>query len=150
MLRRIDALKQDHARLRALIGQCEDSTPDGLHAVLPRLQDALAPHVTAKEDLYDMAVLATRAAGDTTGLSLLNIFRTNLGVTSSAVLRFLRSPEPDAERLQQRLRSVTGALRSLLDTEEKVIFPLAARHAARGGASGSGLELRAPLGGMTK
>lgn len=149
MLRRIDALKEDHARLRTLIGQCEASTLDSLQAALLRLQDAMGPHVTAKEDLYDMAVLATRAAGDSTGLSLLNIFRTNLGVTSSAVLRFLRAPEPNPERLQQRLRSVTGALRSLLDTEEKVIFPLAARHAARREASGPVLGPWAPLGGTT-
>jgi hypothetical protein len=137
MLRRLDALKEDHTRLRALIGQCEASPPGGLQAALLRLQDAMGPHITAKEDLYDMAVLATRAAGDTTGLSLLNIFRTNLSVTSSAVQRFLRAPEPDPARLQQRLRSVTGALRSLLDTEEKVIFPLAARHAAHSGARGT-------------
>lgn len=150
MLRRIAALKEDHVRLRALIGECEASTPDGLQAALWRLQDSMGPHVTAKEDLYDMAVLATRAAGDTTGLSLLNIFRANLSVTASAVQRFLRAPEPDPVRLQQRLRSVTGALRSLLDTEEKVIFPLAARHAGRREASSAVLGLHAPLGGTAK
>lgn len=147
MLSRVNALKADHARLRELMSQCEAATPDTLRSVLGRLEEVLAAHVTAKEDLYDMAVLATRAAGDATGLSLLSIFRTNLSVTSSAVLGFLSTPEPRTERLQQRLRSVTGMLRSLLETEEKVIFPLCVRHAP---ALESRNAVNSPLGGATK
>lgn len=129
MLRRVETLREDHARLRELLARCEAASPGAPREAFRPLQEALGPHLQAKEDLYDMAQLAVRAAGDSTGLSLLGIFRTNLRVTSSAVLGFLRSPEPNPERLQQRLRGVTGALRSLLDTEEKVIFPLCLKHA---------------------
>jgi hypothetical protein len=150
MLRRVDAFKQDHARLRELLSQCEVAPPDALRDMLARLDAVFAPHLKAKETLYEMAVLATRSAGDLTGLSLLTIFRANLNVTSSAVLGFLRTPDPQPERLQQRLRSVTSALRSLLETEEKVIFPLCIKHAKVLGTSGSSTwpypELRSSMG----
>jgi hypothetical protein len=139
MLRRVDAFKEEHARLRELMSQCEAATPDTLQAALARLDAAFTPHLKAKENLYELAVLAIRSAGDLTGLSLLTIFRTNLNVTSSAVLGFLRTPDPRPERLQQRLRSVTSALRSLLETEEKVIFPLCVKHAKVLGANGAAM-----------
>lgn len=148
MLRRVDALKEDHARLRELLARCEAASPEGLRTALVQLQDALGAHLVVKESLYEAAVLATRAAGDVTGLSLLSIFRTNLNVTSGAVLGFLRTPDPQPERLQQRLRVVIGALRSLLDTEEKVVFPLCARHAAALNAAGSVAAWPSPESGL--
>jgi hypothetical protein len=135
MHRRVDVLKEEHGRLRVLLSECEHASASQLPPLLVRLGEALRPHLQAKEALYVAALPAVKSAGTPTELSLLGIFRTNLGVVASAVMGFLASPDPQPERLKQRLGSVTGALRTLLDTEEKVVFPLVVRH---GGSTGTG------------
>ncbi|NMO17187.1 hemerythrin domain-containing protein [Pyxidicoccus fallax] len=133
MLGRVDALKEEHGRLRALLGQCESAPALELSPLLAQLREQLRPHLQAKQSLYVQAVEAIQTSGTPTELSLLGIFRTNLSVVSGAVMGFLDAPDPHPERLRERLRTVVGALRSLLDTEEKVVFPLCTRYSKAAG-----------------
>lgn len=128
MLGPVDALKEQHGRLRSLLSLCESTPAPELPPLLARLRESLRPHLEAKQALYGQALQGVQAAGTPTELSLLGIFRTNLGVVSGAVMGFLEAPDPQPERLRERLRTVVGALRSLMDTEEKVVFPLCARY----------------------
>lgn len=128
MLGPVDALKEQHGRLHALLSQCESAPAPELPSLLAQLRESLRPHLEAKQALYVQALRAVQAAGNSTELSLLGIFRTNLGVVSGAVMGFLEAPDPHPERLRERLRTVVGALRSLMDTEEKVVFPLCTRY----------------------
>ena len=137
MLSRLDALREEHGLLRSLLGQCDSAPPSELPPLMARLRVLLRPHLEAKQALYVQAVQAVQASGTPTELSLLGIFRTNLGVVSGAVMGFLEAPDPQPERLRERLRTVVGALRSLLDTEEKVVFPLCVRY-SKPAASGAG------------
>ncbi|MFP2911995.1 hemerythrin domain-containing protein [Pyxidicoccus sp. 3LFB2] len=134
MLSRVDALKEEHGRLRTLLGRCDSAAASELPPLMNQLQTSLRPHLESKQALYVQAVQAVQAAGTPTELSLLGIFRTNLGVVSGAVMGFLDAPDPQPERLRERLRAVVGALRSLLDTEEKVVFPLCTRYLTHGAA----------------
>ena len=124
----VQALQEDHAQLRALLRNCESAHPRDLAASLRRLEEAFVPHHKAKLALYEESVQAFQAAGDRTSVSVLSIFRTNMKVMSSAILGFLRSPDPDPARFHERFRTVASTLRSMLTTEEKVVFPLCLRH----------------------
>lgn len=126
---RVDALQEEHGRLRSLLDRCEAAPVPELSGLLGQLRESLKPHVAAKQDLYVQAVQAVRSGGSPTELSLLGIFRTNLGVVSGAALSFLEVPDPQPARQRERLRTVVGALRSLMETEEKVVFPLYRRYA---------------------
>ncbi len=141
MLGRVDALKEEHGQLRSLLGQCESAAAPELPPLLARLRESLRPHLHAKQALYVQAVEVIQLSGTPTELSLLSIFRTNLGVVSGAVMGFLDAPDPHPERLRERLRTVVGALRSLLDTEEKVVFPLCTRYSK---AAGTGAAQHRP------
>jgi hypothetical protein len=126
---RVDALQEEHARLRSLLDRCEGAPAPELSPLLDQLREALRPHVEAKQALYVEAVQAVQAVDNKpTELSLLGIFRTNLGVVSGAVLSFLEAPDPQPARQRERLRTVVGALRSLMETEEKVVFPLCRKY----------------------
>jgi hypothetical protein len=139
---RIDVLKEEHGQLRTLLGRCDSAQVSELPPLMQQLQASLRPHLESKQALYAQAVQAVRAAGTPTELSLLGIFRTNLGVVSGAVMGFLEAPDPRPDRLRERLRTVVGALRSLLDTEEKVVFPLYTRYAAADAAGPARRPLR--------
>jgi hypothetical protein len=137
---RVDALQEEHGQLRSLLDRCEAAPPLELSPLLSQLRESLRPHVEAKQALYTEAVQAVQAVDNKpTELSLLGIFRTNLGVVSGAVLSFLEAPDPQPVRQRERLRTVVGALRSLMDTEEKVVFPLCRKYS---GGPGPGRPLR--------
>jgi hypothetical protein len=126
---RVDALQEEHGRLRLLLDRCEAAEPLALTPLLGQLRELLKPHVEAKQALYVEAVQAVQAVDNKpTELSLLGIFRANLGVVSGAVLSFLEAPDPQPARQRERLRTVVGALRSLMETEEKVVFPLCRKY----------------------
>lgn len=129
LLSRVHALQEDHSRLRALLRNCESASPPDLEAALRRLEEALVPHRDAKVALYEDTVRRCQATGDKVSLSVLNIFRSNMNVMSEAILGFLHCPDPQPDRFQQRFRAVASTLRSMLDTEEKVVFPISTRHA---------------------
>jgi hypothetical protein len=129
MLSRVHDLQEDHSRLRALLRNCEYAHGKELEPSLRRLEEALVPHCQAKMALYEEFVRAFQEAGDRMSVSVLSIFRTNMNLTSQAILGFLRAPDPEPERLRQHFQSVASTLRSMLDTEEKVIFPLCTRYA---------------------
>jgi hypothetical protein len=129
MLSRVHALQEDHSRLRALLKNCESASPRDFATSLRRLEDVFVPHRQAKLALYEDSVRAFQAAGDKMNVSVLSIFRTNMNVTTQAILGFLHSPDPEPERFRQRFQTVASTLRSMMDTEEKVIFPLCARQA---------------------
>ncbi|WP_224362438.1 hemerythrin domain-containing protein [Hyalangium versicolor] len=131
---RVHALQEEHSRLRALLRLCEDANARELEATLRRLEEVFAPHREAKLALYDESVQAYRQAGDKLNVSVLSIFRTNMNVTSQAILGFLRALDPEPDRCRERFLSVANTLRSMLDTEEKVVFPLCVRCAQRVGA----------------
>ena len=86
------------------------------------------PHHEAKLAFYDASIQAFQAAGDKTSVSVLSIFRTNMKVMSSAILGFLRSPDPDPARFHERFHTVATTLRSMLSSEEKAVFPLCIRN----------------------
>jgi hypothetical protein len=125
---KVQALQEEHAQLRALLRNCESAHPRDLAASLRRLEEMFVPHHEAKLALYEASVQACQAAGDKTSVSMLSIFRTNMRVMSSAILGFLRSPDPDPARFHERFRAVASTLRSMLTTEEKVVFPLCLRY----------------------
>jgi|GEM_PF-1696026 len=131
MINRVETLKKDHGRLRVLLGACDGASAMELPGLLRQLHDAFVPHQRAKEQLYDAVVATCQEAKDATTLSLINIFRTNLSVMSNAVIGFFLSVDPDPERLRLRFRTVSTALRSLMDTEEKSVFPLCLRQQSR-------------------
>lgn len=124
---KVQALQDDHSQLRALLRNCESAHPRDFPAALGRLEEMFVPHHDAKLAFYDASIRALQAAGDKTSVSVLSIFRTNMKVTSSAILGFLRSPDPDPARFHERFRAVATTLRSMLSTEEKVVFPLCTR-----------------------
>lgn len=124
----VQALQDEHSRLRALLGNCESAHPRDLPVALGRLEEMFVPHHDAKLAFYDASIQAFQAAGDKTSVSVLAIFRTNMKVMSSAILGFLQSPDPDPARFHERFRAVATTLRSMLSTEEKVIFPLCIRN----------------------
>lgn len=124
MINRVESLKRDHGRLRVLLRACDSASAMELPGLLRQLHEAFVPHQRAKEQLYDDVVASCK---DASTLTLLNIFRTNLSVMSNAVLGFLMNVDSDPERLWQRFRTVSNALRSLMDTEEKSVFPLCLR-----------------------
>jgi hypothetical protein len=134
MLSRLHALQEDHSRLRALLSNCEGASPQDFEASLHRLEQVFVPHREAKLALYDESVRAYEQAGDKLNVSVLSIFRTTMNVTSQAILGFLRALDPEPERSLQRFKAVASTLRSMLDTEEKVVFPLYRRCAERLGA----------------
>ncbi|WPB72992.1 hemerythrin domain-containing protein [Archangium violaceum] len=131
MINRVETLKRDHGRLRVLLIACDGASPLELPGLLRQLHDVFGPHQRAKEQLYDVVVAACQESKDATSLTLLNIFRTNLTVMSNAVLGFFSHVDSDPERLRQRFRTVSAALRSLMDTEEKSVFPLCLRQQTR-------------------
>jgi hypothetical protein len=128
MINRVETLKKDHGRLRVLLSACDGASVVELPGLLRQLHEAFVPHQRAKEQLYD-AVVAT--CQDATTLTLLNIFRANLSVMSNAVLGFFMNLDTDPDRLRLRFRTVSTALRSLMDTEEKSVFPLCLRQQTR-------------------
>jgi hypothetical protein len=134
MLSRIQSLQEDHSQLRALLRNCESADPRDFAAALRRLEEVFVPHHQAKLALYDSSVQGFQAAGDKTSVSVLSIFRANMRVMSVAILGFLQSPDPDPHRFQERFRAVASTLRSMLTTEEKVVFPLCTRYAQQKGA----------------
>lgn len=129
---RVYALQEEHARLRALLRQCESSGPRELQANLRRLEEVFVPHRQAKVALYEDSVKACQARGDKASISMLSIFRANLNVMAEAIIGFLRSPDPQPERFLERFRTVAATLRSMMDSEEKVVFPICLRHAPPG------------------
>lgn len=131
MMSRVETLRKEHALLRALLGACEGAGHLELPGLLRQLHMAFEPHQRAKEKLYEDAAAACQDARDATTLTLLNIFRSNLQVMSNAVQGFFMNTDSDPERLRQRFRTVSSALRSMMETEEKSVFPLCLRHLAR-------------------
>lgn len=131
MLKRVETLKKDHGLLRVLLRACEGASSVELPGLLRQLHEAFASHQRTKEQLYDDAASVCRELQDTSTLSLLGVFRLNLTVMSNAVLGFLTNMDPEPERLRQRFRSVADALRSMMDVEEKSVFPLCLRQEAR-------------------
>lgn len=129
MMNRVETLKKDHERLRMLLRACETADALELPGLLRRLHETFEPHQRAKEQLYDAVVAACREAKDTSSLTLMTVFRTNLTVMSNAVSGFFVNVDTDPERLRQRFRAVATALRSMMDTEEKSVFPLCLRQA---------------------
>ncbi|HLL01776.1 MAG TPA: hemerythrin domain-containing protein [Myxococcaceae bacterium] len=129
---RVYALQEEHAQLRALLRQCESASPRELPATLRRLEEVFVPHRQAKVALYEDSVKACQARGDKASISMLSIFRSNLNVMADAVIAFLRSPDPQPERFLERFRTVAATLRSMMDSEEKVVFPICLRHAQPG------------------
>jgi hypothetical protein len=125
---KVQALQEEHSQLRALLRNCESAHPRDLAVALRRLEEMFVPHHEAKLALYDASLQACQAAGDKTSVSVLSIFRTNMKVMSSAILGFLRSPDSDPTRFYERFRAVASTLRSMLTTEEKVVFPLCLRY----------------------
>lgn len=134
MVSRIQSLQEEHSRLRALLRNCESANPRDLAVALRRLEEAFLPHHEAKLELYESSVKGFQAAGDKTSVSVLSIFRANMRVMSSAILGFLRAPDPDPSRFHERFRTVAETLRSMLSTEEKVVFPLCLRQAQQQGS----------------
>ncbi|WP_224244791.1 hemerythrin domain-containing protein [Hyalangium gracile] len=134
MLSRVHALQEDHSRLRALLRNCEGASPRDFENTLRRLEEILVPHHKAKLALYEDSVRAYQQAGDKMNVSVLSIFRTNMNVTAMAILGFLRAPDPEPERARQRFQTVASTLRSMLDTEERVVFPLCSRCTQPAGA----------------
>ncbi|HEX8820323.1 MAG TPA: hypothetical protein VF794_10385 [Archangium sp.] len=131
MLNRVETLKKEHGRLRVLLLACEDASAVELPGLLRQLHDAFLAHQRAKEQLYDAVVATCREVQDASTLTLLNVFRTNLTVMSNAVHGFFVHLDPDVDRLRQRFRTVTAAMRSLMDIEEKSVFPLCLRQHSR-------------------
>ena len=131
MINRVETLKKDHGRLRVLLNACDGASAMELPGLLRQLHDVFVPHQRAKEQLYGAVVATCQEAKDATTLTLLNIFRTNLSVMSNAVLGFFMNVDPDPDRLRLRFRTVSTALRSLMDTEEKSVFPLCLRQQTR-------------------
>jgi hypothetical protein len=131
MLNRVEALKKDHEHLRVLLRACDGASAVELRGLLRQLHNDFLQHQRAKEQLYDSAVAMCREAQDSSTLTLLNVFRTNLKVMSNAVHGFFVHLDPDLERLRQRFRAVSAALRSLMDIEEKSVFPLCLRQHSR-------------------
>jgi len=129
MASRIQSLQEEHARLRALLRNCESANPRDLGAALRRLEEVFVPYHEAKLALYETSVKGFQAAGDRTSVSVLSIFRANMRVMSTAILGFLRAPDPDPSRFHERFRAVADTLRSMLSSEEKVVFPLCLRQA---------------------
>lgn len=134
MRTQVQTLQEDHARLRALLQTCEGASPPELEASLRRLEEIFVPHRRAKVALYEDSLQACQLRGDKTSVTVLNIFRANMNVMGEAILGFLRFPDPHPERLLQRFRTVSSTLRSMMDSEEKVVFPLFLRHARREGS----------------
>lgn len=134
MVPRVQALQEEHSLLRALLKNCESAGPRDFEASLRRLEEAFVPHRQSKLALYEDSVRAYQEAGDKMNVSVLSIFRTNMNVTTQAILGFLHSPDSEPERFRQRFQTVASTLRSMMDTEEKVIFPLCTR---RGPSVGS-------------
>jgi hypothetical protein len=132
---RVQTLQEEHSRLRALLRNCEGASPRELEAAIRRLEALYVPHHQAKLALYEDSVRACRAQGDKASVSVLSIFRANLNVMGDAIMGFLRFPDPQPERLSQRFRTVAATLRSMMDTEEKVVFPICLRHAYPGSLS---------------
>ncbi len=124
---KVQSLQEEHSQLRALLRNCESARPKDLAANLRRLEEMFVPHHQAKLALYEESVQAFQAVGDKTSVSVLSIFRTNMKVMASAILGFLRSPDTDPARFSERFRAVASTLRSMLTTEEKVVFPLCLR-----------------------
>lgn len=131
MIHRVETLKRDHEGLRVLLRACEGASTVELPGLLRQLHDAFLVHQRAKEQLYDAVVAACQESKDSSSLSLLTVFRANLTVMSNAVHGFLVNVDPDPNRLYQRFRSVSAALRSMMDVEEKSVFPLCLRQYAR-------------------
>ncbi|KFE62285.1 hemerythrin domain-containing protein [Hyalangium minutum] len=128
---RLQSLQEDHSRLRALLRNCETAGPRELAAALRRLEEVFVPHHQAKLALYDATLQGFQQEGDKTSVSVLTIFRANMRVMSAAIMGFLQSPDPDPARFHERFRAVASSLRSMLTTEEKVVFPLCIRYAQR-------------------
>ena len=127
MLSRVHALQEEHSRLRALLKNCESAGPREFASSLRRLEEVFVSHRQAKLELYDDSVRRYQEAGDKMNVSVLSIFRTNMNVATQAILGFLQSPDPEPQRFRERFQTVASTLRSMLDTEEKVIFPLCTR-----------------------
>lgn len=125
---RIQTLQEEHSQLRALLRNCESAGPRDLVVALRRLEEVFVPHHQAKLALYDASLQGFQKAGDKTSVSVLTIFRANMRVMSAAILGFLQSPDPDPVRFHERFRAVASSLRSMLTTEEKVVFPLCIRY----------------------
>ena len=99
MLPRVHALQEDHSRLRALLHNCEIASPRDFEASLRRLEQVFVPHRQAKLALYEDSVRVYQQAGDKMNVSVLSIFRTNMNVTTQAILRLpalARTPSPSA------------------------------------------------------
>ncbi len=131
MLNRVETLKKDHEHLRVLLRACDGASSMELRGLLRQLHDSFLLHQRAKEQLYDAVVATCREVQDATTLTLLNVFRTNQRVMSNAVHGFFVHLDPDPERLRKRFRAVSDALRSLMDIEEKTVFPLCLRQHSR-------------------
>jgi hypothetical protein len=127
MINRVETLKKEHGQLRMLLRACDGAGAVELPGLLRHLHEALVPHQRAKEQLYDAVAASCQDAKDATSLTMLNIFRANLSVMSSAVHGFFVNVDPEPERLRQRFRTVSDALRSMMDTEEKSVFPICLR-----------------------
>ncbi len=131
MLALIDTLRQEHQRLRQLLGQCEAAAPSQLRGHLGPLRETFLALKSSKERLYGEADAVCRADGDENGLIVLGILCRNTLVMSDAILSFMANLDgiPDAH-LQPRFRTVAQAMRSVLDVEERSLFPLCLRHTA--------------------
>jgi hypothetical protein len=131
MLNRVETLKKEHGLLRVLLRACEGASFVELPGLLRQLHEAFASHQRTKEQLYEDAASLCRELQDASTLSLLSVFRLNLTVMSNAVLGFLTNVDSEPERLRQRFRTVADSLRSMMDVEEKSVFPLCLRQEAR-------------------
>jgi hypothetical protein len=131
MMNRVETLKKDHGRLRVLLLACDGASTVELPGLLRQLHDAFLVHQQAKEQLYESVVATCHEARDSSTITLLTVFRTNLTVMSNAVQGFFVNLDPDPIRLRYRFRPVAEALRSLMDVEEKSVFPLCLRQHAR-------------------
>lgn len=120
----IELLQAEHRQVRELLGECECCTAEELPGVLRRLRLALEPLLRHEEVLYEEALQGCRRRADAYGMALLNIFRTSTSVVLGAAEGFLQSPGTLFEQTKQRLRAVADSLRSALEAEERVVFPL--------------------------
>jgi hypothetical protein len=129
MLKAIESLREDHARLRRMLQELEELGSQRVCGALTALRETFHWHREAKAALYEAALAAAQDAGDREAVMLLGIFRTNMHLTAGAVTDFLCHPSADPSRFLARLKTLTDALTTLMATEEKAVFPLCAKHA---------------------
>lgn len=123
----VNALRTQHAAIRASLEQCARKQGTELAAELQGLKPTLQAHLRDKDALFAAITEACGRRQDNASMAIARIFENNIKVIAAGISGFFDQLEVltrNLQGLEQRTKTVAEVLRNLIETEERAILPL--------------------------